>query len=188
MNRSILRISMSLVAAGILSTGFAFVPSVLQSPAMAQDADQAILLENGKLVQENRETALKIASKLGADPDFGTAAEKELIASLEKQNSSEPAVKNRILFLKNQLTFKSIAAKAGAAPIDTPPSTAGSMVEQNQATLMQNRQVLKSAADKLGVDLGTPAPLAEGSKAVQNNALLKANKAALAKFVAKLGS
>jgi hypothetical protein len=188
MNRSILRIGMSLVAAGILSTGFAFVPSALQSPAMAQDADQAILLENGKLVQENRETALKIVSKMGADPDFGTAAEKELIASLEKQSSSEPAIKNRILFLKNQLTFKSIAAKAGAAPIDTPPSTTGSVVEQNQVTLMQNRQVLKSAAEKLGIDLGAPAPLAEGSKAVQNNALLKANKAALAKFVAKLGS
>jgi hypothetical protein len=186
MNRSILRVSMSLVAAGMLSTGFAFVPSFMQSPAMAEDADQAILLENGKLVQENRETALKIASKLGADSNFGSAAEKELIASLEKQNSSEPAVKNRILFLKNQLTFKSIAAKAGAAPIDTPPSTAGTVVDQNQATLMQNRQVLKSAAEKLGIDLGAPAPLAEGSKAVQNNALLKANKAALAKFVAKV--
>lgn len=187
MNRSILRVSMSLVAAGILSTGFVFAPSFMQSPAMAQDADQAILLENGKLVQENRETALKIASKLGADPDFGSAAEKELIASLEKQNSSDPAIKNRILFLKNQLTFKSIAAKAGAAPIDTPPSTAGSVVDQNQVTLMQNRQVLKSAAEKLGIDLGAPAPLADGSKAVQNNALLKANKAALAKFVAKVG-
>jgi hypothetical protein len=189
MNRSILRISMSLVAAGILSTGFAFVPSFVQLPAMAESAsagDEAILLENGKLVQENRETALKILAKMGGDANFGTEAEKSLIASFE--GKSTPAEKNRVLFLKNQLTFKAIAAKAGAAPIDTPPSTEGTIVDQNQATLLQNRAVLKSAAEKLGIDLGTPAPLAEGSKAVQNNALLKANKAALAKFVAKLGS
>ncbi len=130
--------------------------------------DEAYLKENNLLVKENRVTAIGILESVKGDTDFGSVLEK-----------------NHILFLENQLTFKAIAAKLGAVPVETPPPTAATLVEQNNAILLQNRDILKGAVEKLGIILPA-APAKEGSFAQQNNVLLKSNKALLAKIIDKM--
>ena len=153
-----------LIAASLVTMAFA--------PTVYAD-DAKFLRENAKLVVANRTTALKILKDLGVE------------VSAAKSTGGKTALEsNQGYFILNQMTFKQIAAKVGADPVDTPIPTEEKLVDQNHTILMGNGMVCKSIAKKLQLEF---TPAVPGASVLETNYnILKANEALLAKVAAKL--
>lgn len=137
-------------------------------------ADDAVFLkENAKLVVANRAKALEILKTLGV-----------AISTAKPTGGATLLDVNQNYFILNQMTFKQIAAKVGADPVETPVPTEAALVDQNHTILMGNGMVCKSIAKKLEIEF-TPAE--EGKTVLEtNNMILKANAALLDKVAAKV--
>lgn len=144
----------------------AFAPS-----AFADDA--VYLKENAKLVVSNRAKALDILKTLGV-----------AISTAKPTGGATLLDVNQNYFVLNQMTFKQIAAKVGADPVETPIPTEEKLVDQNHTILMGNGMVCKSIAKKLEIEF-TPAE--PGATVLEtNNKILKANAALLEKVAVKV--
>lgn len=144
----------------------AFVPT-----AFADDA--VYLKENAKLVVSNRAKAISILKTLGVG-----------ISTAKPTGGATLLDVNQNYFVLNQMTFKQIAAKVGADPVETPVPTEEKLVDQNHTILMGNGMVCKSIAAKMGIEF-TPAEA--GTTVLEtNNKILKANAILLDKLAEKV--
>lgn len=156
-----------------------FCNKISQHPVMAnpliaaQSSDEQYLKEVNALLQENREIARKIATKMGIESSSTTPG----TGNLAEQNNA--------LIIRNQILFRQIAAKMGIETSTAVPIN-GSLIEQNHMFLRQNRIIVMTILNAMGIEASGSLP-SSGSLVQQNRDLLRGNRKALMAIATKIG-